>query len=160
MADVSYEMISGNGTTMIGTAGAIGNPSATDLSAAWDAWSVSVKSIGGLDEQLEALIIDNLGLTDTFQYTPADLSTIEPFTAVVRWNNNELFPLGNTAKGTLTISFPKSQATVITTANLAGSAFATRRAGAETANNQLIESEIEIQFDGVTGPTYTAETVA
>lgn len=100
----------------------------------------------------------SLATTDFKEYEPDDLS--EPGEVDVEGH----FQGGTAIEGkiksaaeTITITYPKTDATSTAAANLAGTGFLTMIGLPELVNGSLMKAKFKIAFDGKTGPAYTAQ---
>lgn len=87
---------------------------------------------------------------------PGDLREISTFTVRVQFQGNQGLPTMTTPE-TVTITHPIASGGN-TAATIAGTAFVTRRKFPDMQTNTLQIGEFDIQFDGATGPTFTAAT--
>ena len=104
--------------------------------------------IGGLAQSLPVLNSSDLSTSGDEEYQPGDLRSSEPLTCQIYWNPDSPPPLNRVVE-TVTITFPGG-------ATLAVTAFIAGRTSPSLANNQLFQGEFTLQFNGGTGPTYTA----
>ncbi len=129
---------SGNGATL-----AFGTSGFTPL----------VVSMDGLEETLESLDTSTLATTNYRTMCPADLKEISPFTATLRWEQDDVPPLGTVELITLTYQLESGESTPAT---LAGTGYINGRTGPNLENNVIADATITIQLDGDgTEPTYT-----
>lgn len=124
------------------------------LAFATSGFTPLVVSIDGLEETIEALQDSTLATTNTHTYCPADLSEISPMSAAIRWEQDDIPPLGTVELITLTYQLESGEGTAAT---LVGSGFITGRRSPDLANNEIAEGTVTFMFDGkATEPTYTA----
>ena len=125
--------LTGNGVTITG--------------AGLNSWAGRVVSIGEFRESVDSIENNDLATTGHDLYIAGDLThhTTIPVTIVL--DTTDIIPIGSTV-GTITITFPNSD-------TLAGTGFIKERAMSGIANNERIEGEFLIQFDGDTGPAWT-----
>lgn len=116
--------------------------------------------IGGTKRTRAALESSHLGLVTGSERThiPGDLITVEPFTCRFEWNQSmSVFPPITSVAETVTITWPL-RLSETTGATLAGTLFLIGDAGPDVEVNAsgVMSGEITCQWDGLTGPTYTA----
>ena len=133
--------MTGNGTSIVfGTSG----------------WTGSIISISGTSQSREALEDTHLGITGERTFVPDDLISPGEFDIEFYWDQSAgTFPPITAVAETITISF-KLKPSETVQATLAGSGFATESEGPTTTNSELMTGTMTIQWDGKTGPTYTA----
>lgn len=98
-----------------------------------------------------------LATTGFKEYEPDDLA--EPGEVEVEGlfeGKDEVDDINNAAE-TITITYPKTDATSAAGGNLAGTGFLIMQSLPELVNGQLMKAKFKIAFDGKTGPTYTVE---
>ena len=130
----------------------------TTITFATTSWSGRVRRIGGLEENLPVLDDDDLSTTNHMRYCPGDLIEISPITIEFYWDPDTPPPIGSSQQPeTVTIAYPllSGQSTA---AALAGSAFINNVTGGDLANNERSIGTLQLQFDGVSPPAYTAAT--
>ena len=86
---------------------------------------------------------------------PADLEEWGSVVLRILFQGSQGLPARSTASETVTITHPTATGNT-TPANLAGSALITRVKYPDFQTNEMQEAEIEVTYDGVTGPTWTA----
>lgn len=123
------------------------------LTFATSGFTPLVVSMDGLEETLEALQDSDLSTTNYHTMCPADLKEIAPFTAEIRWEQDDIPPLGTVELITLTYQLESGESVAAT---LTGTGFMTSRTSPALANNEIAAGSIAIQLDGkATEPTYT-----
>lgn len=123
-------------------------------------FSANMHMIGGLERSRPALETSHLGLAVNSERTriPGDLIDLSVVTIRFEWNQSfGTFPPITSDPETITITFPLRSGES-TNATLVATGFAIRDKGADIEVNSdgVMMGEIDIQFDGLTGPTYTA----
>ena len=114
----------------------------------------TVQTISGIEHTREALDVTPLDAADFEEVDPAPLRSPGSVDVVYFYDSSNEAPLSGDA-GTVTLTFPlKSGQT--TAATLSGTGFLTRAAVTELNNTAKTMGEITVQWDGKTGPTYTA----
>lgn len=118
-----------------------------------------VTIIGGLEQSREALEDTLLSTTGEKTYIPDDLIEPGQLTCTYYYNQSEtaFAPIGAAAE-TITITFPLKSGEG-TAATLAGTGFLVNHKSADLQNGELMMGEFTVQFDGKTGPTFTAGSV-
>lgn len=96
-----------------------------------------------------------LGTTTKATFMPADLEKWGEFTLTVLFQGSQGLPARSTASETITITHP-TPAGASTPANLAGSGLIIGVVYPQFQTNELQIGQIKCQWDGVTGPTWTA----
>lgn len=124
-----------------------------------NAFTGKYREIGELNQERE--IVDSTTLdipTGSFaQNIPGDNPSPGQVRCRIRFQGSQAPPVFAIAE-TITITLPKEVAASASGAIIAGKGFiVSRRMMANLQRNQLNEGEFVIQFDGVTGPTYTPE---
>jgi hypothetical protein len=97
-----------------------------------------------------------LATTTTRTNMPGDLKECSTFTVQVQFQGNQGLPTLTTAE-TVTITHPLASGGA-TAATVAGTGYVTRRKYPDMETNALQVAEFDIQWDGGTGPTFTAAT--
>ena len=99
-----------------------------------------------------------LGTTGEREYMPGDLNDIGPVTLNVAFEAVTGLPATTTASETITITWPLAPGGGgATAANLAGTGFISGVTYPAMQTNTMQQGQITIQFDGFTGPSWTAE---
>ena len=119
-----------------------------------------IRSIAGLEESRAAIETSHLALAVNSERTrvPGDLIDLSNMTIVYEFDQSfSTKPPITDDPETVTITFPL-RAGEVTPATLAGSGFLMRRKGPDVEVNadETMMGESDLQFDGLTGPTYTA----
>ena len=114
------------------------------------------RSIAGLELSVESLDDTALDSTDYMEACPDDLMALAPIDIAVAWDwVDPLPPVGT--KGTITLTFPLQTGQSVN-ATLVGSGFITSASFPDLAVGQIMDGTLQVQFDGKTGPTFTAAT--
>jgi len=118
--------------------------------------SYSVISIAGHEESRG--VVDTTHLATTGQKTsiPTDLEEQAPFTVRIQFLGTAGLPTFAAAE-TVTVTHPLISGGS-SAADIAGTAYVTRRKFPDMAVGELMVGEVDVVFDGGTGPTYTAAT--
>ena len=127
----------GNGTTLGFSAGGVG----------------TVVSIEPEEESIVAVPDDSLATTTSHQVLPGKLTTIGEMSGVSVFNPDDVPALKTVVTATLTYP-PRTGQTV--GAVRAGTGFLTKRKTTAIENDTRVLLEWSFQFDGKTGPSYTA----
>lgn len=113
-----------------------------------------VRSINVGAETLGKVNRSALATTGFHEYLPGDLKEPPEVTMAFVFDSEAALPgLGTVETGTIT--YPNAATTA---ANYAGTGFITSVKPTDLATDQLQELEITFAFDGLTGPTYTAQS--
>ncbi len=120
------------------------------------------RTINGLEELRERLDDSHLGLAEGAHMTsvPADLIGSNEFTGIYEFDQSaDVQPPIDQPPETITITYQKKTGEA-TAATLAGTGYIIRRKGPDIEVNatDIMQGEVDIVFDGKTGPTYTAGT--
>jgi len=118
--------------------------------------SSSVISIAGHEESRGIVDTTHLGTTGQMTSIPNDLEEMTPFTVRIQFLGTAGLPTFAAAE-TVTVTHPLL-AGGTTAANIAGTAYVTRRKFPDLSVGELMVGEADIVFDGGTGPTWTAAT--
>ena len=124
--------LTGNGTTITG--------------AGLNSWAGRVISIGEFRESVDSIENNDLATTGYDQFIPGDLTHHTTIPVTIVFDTTDIIPIGSTV-GTITITFTNSD-------TLSGTGFIKERSMGGIANNERIEGEFLIQFDGDTGPAW------
>lgn len=114
-----------------------------------------IRSIGALRESVEALddtALDSLGY---YEVVPDDLLKTDPVQLETYYDGKKTIPTG--VCGTMTITFPLLP-TETTPATVTGTGFIVDHSKPSLAPGQRLITNLTIQFDGKTGPAFTAAT--
>jgi hypothetical protein len=117
------------------------------------------REIGELNQEREVVDTTTLDIpTGSFaQNIPGDNPAPGQVRCRIRWEGAEA-PVAFAAPETITITMPEEVSASAAPANVAGTGYiVSRRLLPNLQRNQLNEGEFVIQFDGITGPTYTPE---
>lgn len=125
----------GNGTTITG--------------AGLNSWAGRVVSIGEFRESVDSVENNDLATSGHDQYIVGDLTHHTTIPVTIVFNTNTVIAIGSTV-GTISINFPNG-------GTVAGTGFIKERSMGGIANNERIEGEFLIQFDGDTGPAWTGD---
>lgn len=128
----------GNGTTLVLSSGSVG----------------TIVSLDPPEETLEMVPDDVLTTTVDHELIPGKLKTIGPLTGMAVFNPSSMPPMAG-AVVTATITFPLDVGQSVA-ATYAGTAFITRRKPSAIELDTRILLEFSLQFDGKTGPVYSA----
>lgn len=102
--------------------------------------------------------ISVLGTTGEREYMPGDLSDLGQVTLDVAFEAVTGLPALGSASETITITWPLGPGGGgVTAANLAGTGFVAGVTYPPMQTNTMQQGQITIQFDGFTGPSWTAE---
>jgi hypothetical protein len=135
-----------------GTGSLLGNAATFALSSG----SVGlIVSIDPEEETIEAIPDDDLSITGNHQKKPGLLTMIGEMQLVCVFNPDSVPAKGTVVTGTLTYA-PRTGQT--NGAVRAGTGFVVKRKVQSIENDTRVLINIAFQFDGKTGPTYTAGT--
>lgn len=110
------------------------------------------------EEALERVECSHLG-TDTYKsYIPADLVDPPQLNVTMNFETLHKVPFTGQVLGTVTVTFPLRPGEQ-TAANYAGTGYIGAITMPTLANGELQQVQLRIDFDGVTGPTYTKAVV-
>lgn len=110
------------------------------------------------EEALERVECSHLG-TDIYKsYIPADLVDPPQVNVTVNFETLHKVPFTGQALGTVTITFPLRPGEQ-TAASYAGTGYIGAVTMPTLANGELQQIQLRIDFDGVTGPTFTKAVV-
>ena len=118
--------------------------------------SYSIISIAGHEESRGIVPTSHLGTTGQHTSIPTDLEELAPFTVRIQFLGTEGLPTFAAAE-TVTVTHPLISGGT-TAANIAGTGYVVRRKFPDVAVGELMVGEVDVVFDGGTGPTYTAAT--
>ncbi len=123
-------------------------------------WAESIITLGGLERTREAIESSHLGLALNAEKTfiSADLIGTSPMTITFQFDQSSgTFPPITGATETITVTYPLL-ASESTNATLVFTGFSISEKGADITVNatDLMQGEMQIQPDGLTGPTYSA----
>ena len=114
------------------------------------------KRIGGTKQTRKALDDTVLATTNRYSKCPDDLVDTEAFECELLWNPSySVFPPIAGAAETITITYP-IKAGQTAGGTLAGTGFLIEATGPDCVNGELMSNTFMVQWDGKTGPTYTA----
>ena len=125
------------------------------LTLSTNSGSYKIRRIVGYRENLPVVDISYLGTTGYRDVMPGDLVAIDAFDVDVLFEAVTGLPATGTVE-TATITYPLQSSGATTAANSAGTAFITSRKWPDLQTNNEMVGTISIQFDGATGPTFTA----
>lgn len=111
-------------------------------------------SISGMTISRESIDDTHLGSTDFEESIPAGLSSLGPISIECYWAMGEALPIPGSV-GTFTIAFPAHGGTA---GNLTGTGYITEVTTPNWSAGEQAAGSFGIQFDGKTGPTWTANT--
>ena len=118
--------------------------------------SYNVLTITGHEESREPVDTTHLGTTTFMTSMPGDLAALSPWTVRFQYQGTQGVPTFAVAE-TITVTHPTA-AGDSTPANIAGTAYVTRRKFPDLEVGVLQIGEVDIVYDGGTGPTVTAAT--
>ncbi len=118
-------------------------------------YSVALITISPGTKTLPTIDSSTLATTGTREQIPGDINDVASFKATFKWIASTAEPALGTV-GTCTLTYPALTTVASNAANYSGTGFLTSWKQPEMANNTLQVGELEFQFDGDTGPTYTA----
>jgi hypothetical protein len=144
----------GNGATLDISAAVLANGTTADTAVQAFFDNLKVKRIEFPEEALERIECSDLSTTEYRSYIPSDLT--DPPQLVVTANFDTMYstPFVGQVLGTVTVTFPLRPGEA-TAANYAGTAYVGAITRPTLANGELQEITLRIDFDGVTGPTFT-----
>lgn len=121
-------------------------------------WSGKLVRINGLEISRDPVETTYLGSGTKTTMIAGDVDKYSPVVLTVGFETATGLPSNTTTAETVTITFPLAPGGGgATGATLAGTAFIVRVKYPDMQTGQATEGEITIQFDGGTGPTWTAE---
>ena len=97
----------------------------------------------------------HLGTTGSMTSCPGDLYSVDEITIKFNWDSGDTLPDITAAAQTTTVTWPLGSGES-TAANLTGTGYMTELGFPTFVNDTLQQAELKIQYDGATGPTYTA----
>jgi hypothetical protein len=106
------------------------------------------------EEALERIECSSLSTTVYRSYIPSDLVDPPQVNVTINFETAHQIPFVGQVLGTVTVNFPLRPGEE-TAANYAGSAYVGAVTRPTLANGELQQIQIRIDFDGVTGPTFT-----
>ncbi len=131
------------------------------LTLATTSWAGKIVRITGMEINREPVNVSHLGTSGQTELIAGDLETISAMTIVVGFETATGLPATTTTAETATLTFPLAPGGGgVTAATLAGTAFITRTKYPDMVTGQATEAEFNVQFDGGTGPTWTAEAAS
>ena len=119
--------------------------------------SYSIISIAGHEESRGIVDSTHLGTTGQKTSFPTDLEELATFTVSIQFLGTAGLPAFMSVAETVTVTHPLLAGDT-TAANIAGTAYVTRRKFPDLAVGELMVGEVDVVFDGGTGPTWTAAT--
>ena len=117
--------------------------------------ALSVISISPGKITTKPIDVTVLGTTGFREMIPGDLAEIGESSANFKWLTNASIPTTGTATGTCTLTFPL-RGSETTAATMTGTGFITGLQPPVMENGKLQEGTINWQWDGDTGPSFTA----
>ena len=147
----------GNGATL--TASAVKQADGTTADTAVQSFfdNLTVKRIEFPEESLERIECSHLGTTEHRSYIPSDLTDPPQVNVTANFETTEQTPFVGQVLGTLTVTFPQ-RAGETAPATYAGTAYVGAITRPTLANGEIQEIQLRLDFDGVTGPTFTPAT--
>lgn len=118
--------------------------------------SYSITNIGGHEETRPVVDTSHLGTTTNRTSMPGDLAELPAFTVSFFFDGTTGCPTFAVAE-TVTVTHPLA-AGGSTAANIAGTAYVIRRKHPDLTTNEMQVGEVDIVWDGGTGPTLTVAT--
>lgn len=106
--------------------------------------------------ETEVLDKTQLSTSDFMQKHPGDLAEPGQITAEILFKRNN-YPSPGATTETFTVTWPNEATTA---ANMAGTGFIVSFAPGALVTNELQTATVVIQYDGATGPTFSAEAAA
>lgn len=119
--------------------------------------ALKIKRIEFPEESLERIECSHLGTTVHRSYIPSDLTDPPQMSIVANFDTFDVPPDVGMDLGTMTITFPQRPGET-TPATLSGTVYLGAKTMPTIANGEIMEINLRIDFDGVTGPTFTAST--
>ena len=116
-------------------------------------FSLNITSIDLGEQTIEDVEKTHLGTSGFREFMPGDLKTPNEVTMPFQWDTSAA-EVAISEVETVTITFPIPAAG--TAATLAGTAYIKRNKFPNLQTDTIQDGELIVQFDGVTGPTYTA----
>lgn len=114
-----------------------------------------VVSITGPEETVVDLDVTPLtNTTGRERLISGDIKRISEIEVVINWRVNDTPPPVGGAPETWTLTLPP-QGTATTAKSLAGTGYVNSLKYPDLANDQVMQGNYKIKFDGATGPTYT-----
>jgi hypothetical protein len=130
----------------------------TAITFGTSSFTASYHEIEGLELTRKAVRTSHLGLAQDAEHTyvPSDLIDTSPQRIRMEWNSSVSPPVAG-APETVTITYPLRAAQTVA-GTLAGTAFVTQAKGGDITVDPdgVMVGEFMLQWDGLTGPTYTA----
>lgn len=144
----------GNQATLTASAvkQADGTTADTDVQAFFD--NLKIVSIEFPEEGLERIDCSSLDNDIYRSYIPADLTDPPQLTVVANFDTRYKIPFQGQLLGTVTVTYPLRVGEA-TAATYAGTAYVGSVTRPRLANGELQQITLRIDFDGVTGPTFT-----
>lgn len=99
--------------------------------------------------------VSTLATTGTREMIPNDLMSVAESSATFKWLTSVTQPTLPSAAGTITLTFPMRSGET-TAATLTGTGFITGYQAPSMANGELQVGTVSWQWDGDTGPNFTA----
>jgi hypothetical protein len=116
--------------------------------------NLKIKRIEFPEEALERIECSDLANDIYKSYIPADLVDPPQINLTANFRTDDAVPFKGQILGTATVTFPL-RAGEATAATYAGTAYVGAITMPSLANGELQEIKLRIDFDGVTGPTFT-----
>lgn len=121
------------------------------------AFTAVYQQMGEIEQTRDALEDTDLSVTGEKTYVPSDVFEPGTLTCTLYFDPTDGLPGPGSAAETITLTYPKSESGTVSAANLAGSGFITSVKYPSLQLGEINMAEFTIQFDGKTGPTFTAE---
>lgn len=117
--------------------------------------ALSVISIAPGNFTAPGIDVSTLATTGTREMIPNDLMSVAESSATFKWLTSVTQPTLPSAAGTITLTFPMRSGET-TAATLTGTGFITGYQAPSMANGELQVGTVSWQWDGDTGPNFTA----
>jgi len=112
--------------------------------------------IGSTSQERESLEVTTIATTGEKLYQPNDLIEPGEFSCEFHWDQSaSTFPPISAVAETITVTYPL-KAGESTAATLAGTGYLKSSSGPDLVNGEIMSGEFTVQWDGTTGPSYTA----
>jgi hypothetical protein len=122
----------------------------TAITAALDVITVSPGALA-----VAAIDVSTLATSGTMEMIPSDLASVGESSATFKWLTSGTKPTLPSAAGTITLTFP-TRTGETTAATMTGTGFITQFQAPSLANGELQVGNVSWQWDGETGPSFTA----
>lgn len=119
--------------------------------------TLKVRFIDPAEENIGRIECSDISTTGYRKFIKEDLVDAPEISLEYLWDTFDAPPVVGAVLGTVTITYP-TRTGETTPANCAGSAYVSGVKHPRLENNVLQVGMLKVQFDGVTGPTYTKST--